>query len=33
MYSVVDTPKNAACGSSTCNCGETCGCKAGECKC
>ncbi|RDX48273.1 hypothetical protein OH76DRAFT_1404846 [Lentinus brumalis] len=28
-----DVTKNAACGSTTCNCGATCACKPGECKC
>nr|ABP02008.1 metallothionein [Ganoderma lucidum] len=33
MYSTTDVVKNAACGSSSCNCGATCACKPGECKC
>ncbi|EIW64240.1 uncharacterized protein TRAVEDRAFT_25481 [Trametes versicolor FP-101664 SS1] len=28
-----EPPKNKNCGSSSCNCGATCACKPGECKC
>ncbi|KAJ3997532.1 hypothetical protein F5050DRAFT_1751338 [Lentinula boryana] len=34
MYTTTQTPVSQAnCGSSSCGCGATCGCKPGECKC
>jgi len=34
MYTSVEAPTNAAkCAQSTCNCGDSCACKEGECKC
>ncbi|EEB91695.1 hypothetical protein MPER_09911 [Moniliophthora perniciosa FA553] len=33
MIATEFTVVNAHCGSSTCNCGENCACKPGECKC
>ncbi|KAI1796010.1 hypothetical protein LXA43DRAFT_990562 [Ganoderma leucocontextum] len=33
VFQTTDVVKDAACGSSSCNCGSTCGCKEGECKC
>ncbi|THG95332.1 hypothetical protein EW026_g6299 [Hermanssonia centrifuga] len=34
MFTTVAVPKNAqGCGSAACNCGATCQCKPGECKC
>ncbi|THH32999.1 hypothetical protein EUX98_g1192 [Antrodiella citrinella] len=34
MIANVSVPKNAdGCGSNTCNCGASCACKPGDCKC
>ncbi|KAJ7152641.1 hypothetical protein C8R43DRAFT_1003126, partial [Mycena crocata] len=34
MFSTTQVPVSQAnCGNASCGCGDTCGCKAGECKC
>ncbi|KAG9036914.1 hypothetical protein FRB95_007476 [Tulasnella sp. JGI-2019a] len=33
MLTIFEAPVDAHCGNSNCSCGESCGCKAGECKC
>nr|AHI43933.1 metallothionein 1 [Laccaria bicolor] len=33
MISTINVPVSQTCGSSSCNCGESCACKPGECKC
>lgn len=33
MFAIVETPINAHCGNSNCNCGDSCKCEAGNCKC
>nr|QNN26300.1 metallothionein 2 [Cystoderma carcharias] len=33
MFAITQTPVSQACGGTTCNCGASCACKPGECKC